>query len=100
MSTFQTTNTVNTVDIMDQNAVHRFLSEVPNRETHFSLVQNGTEVARVIPVKEKKGPVSDEVTKKRLEALEEMRILSKQIAENWGSDETAAEAVANDRREL
>ena len=97
MSTFQT---IHTVDLADQNAVHQFLSEIPNRETHYSLVRNGTEVAKVIPVEEKKDKVSDEVTKKRLAAFEEMRALSKIIAENWSTDETAAEAVANDRREL
>ena len=97
MSTFQT---MNTVDLMDPNAVHRFLAEVPNRATRFTLVQNGKKVAKVIPVEEKSDKVSDELTKIRLAVLEEMEILSKEIAENWNSDETAAEAVANDRREL
>ena len=97
MSTFQATSTV---DLADQNAVHRFLAEVPNRDTRYTLVRNGRKVAKVIPVEEKEDKVSDELTKIRLEALEEMRALSKIIAENWNSDETAAEAVANDRREL
>ena len=94
MSTFQTTNTV---DIMDQNAVHRFLAEIPNRETHFSLVQNGVVVAKVIPVEEKSDKVSDEVTRKRWEAFARADELAKRIAEHWSTDETAVEAITNDR---
>ena len=89
--------TMITVDLADQNAVHQFLSEIPNRETHYSLVQNGVEIAKVIPVEEKSDKVSDEITKKRWEALAKMKMLSKRIAEHWSTDETAVEAITNDR---
>ena len=94
MSEFQT---INTVDIMDTNAVRRFFAEIPNRETHFSLVQNGVEIAKVVPVEKKSDKVSDEVTKQRWEAFERAEALSKEIARLWSTDETAVEAITNDR---
>ena len=93
MSQFQT---IHTVDITDQNAVHQFLSEIPSG-VHYSLVRNGTEVAKVVPVEEKNDKVSDEVTKQRLEVMAKVDILAKRIAEHWSTDETAVEAILNDR---
>jgi hypothetical protein len=76
------------------------ISEIQNHGTNFSLVQNGIEVARVIPVDEKNDhdTVSDELTGIRLAAMNNAEVLSKRIARLWNSEETAAEAVANDRR--
>jgi len=76
------------------------ISEIQNHGTNFSLVQNGIEVARVVPVEEKKGrdTVSDELTAIRLAAMKNAGVLSKRIARLWNSEETSAEAVANDRR--
>jgi len=93
-------NTITIADLTDQNHVLKMISEIQNHGTNFSLVQNGVEVARVVPVDEKKDhdPVSDELTAIRLAAMKNAEALSKRIARLWNSEETAAEAVANDRR--
>ena len=93
-------NTITIADLTDQDNVLKMISEIQNHGTNFSLVQNGVEVARVVPVDEKKGhdAVSDELTAIRLAAMKNAETLSKRIARLWNSEETAAEAVANDRR--
>ena len=94
------TNTITIADLTDQDHVLKMISEVKNHGTNFTLVQNGIEVARVVPIEEKKGhdTVSDELTAIRLAAMKNAEVLSKRIARLWHSEETAAEAVANDRR--
>ena len=98
--------TINVTDLTNQDAVHRILSEIQHHGASYALVQEGVEVAKVVPVKVKNddngndynGKVSPEVAKKRREALARMDVLAKKIAELWSTDETAAEAVANNRR--
>jgi len=94
------TNTITIADLTDQDNVLKMISEIRNHGTNFSLVQNGIEVARVVPVDEKKdhNMVSDELTAIRSAAMKNAKVLSKRIARLWNSEETAAEAVANDRR--
>ena len=91
-------NTITIADLTDQDNVLKMISEIRNHGTNFSLVQNGVEVARVVPVEEKNDMVSEDVTAIRLAALEKAEVLSKKIARLWNSEETATEAVANDRR--
>ena len=93
------TNTITIADLTDQDNVLKMISEIQNHGINFSLVQNGVEVARVVPVDEKndRGVVSDELTAIRLAAMKNAEVLSKRIARLWNSEETAAEAVANDR---
>ena len=91
-------NTITIADLTDQENVLKMISEIQNHGTNFSLVQNGVEVARVIPAGEKNGTVSDDLTAIRRAALKNVEELSKRIALLWNSEETAAEAVANDRR--
>jgi hypothetical protein len=97
-------NTITIADLSDQDSVLKMISEIQNHGTNFSLVQNGVEVARVVPVDEKNDhdgdTVSDELTAVRLAALKNAEELSKRIAKLWKSEETATEAVANDRRSL
>ena len=94
--------TINVTDLVDQDAVLRILSDIQHHGASYALVQEGVEVAKVVPVKEKifapKGKVSAEVTKKRREVMEKVKEFSKKVAEAWSTDETAAEAVANNRR--
>ena len=93
--------TINVDDLSDQDAVLRVLQEIQNNGTSYSLIQNGVEVAKVVPVEEKShgnDKVSEEVTKKRWETLAKMETLSKEIARLWSTDETALEAIQNDRR--
>jgi len=94
-------HTINVTDLTDQDAVHRVLSDIRSHGTSYALVQDGVEVAKVVPAEVEKdynGKVSPEVAKKRREALARMDVLAKKIAELWSTDETAAEAVANNRR--
>ena len=94
-------HTINIADLTDHDAVLRILLDMQNSGMSYSLVQDGIEVAQVVPVKpaeEWNGKVSDEVTRKRLRILDEIEDFSKKIADLWTTDETAAEAVANDRR--
>ena len=94
-------HTINVTDLADQNAVLRILSDIQHHGTSYALVQEGVEVAKVVPVEVKKNyndKVSPEVAKKRREAMARMDVLAKKIAELWSTDETAAEAVANNRR--
>ena len=88
-------------DLTDQDTVLRVLSEIQSHGTSYSLLQNGVEVARFVPVAErsyKDAKVSDELTKKRWEVFARVEELSKRIAEHWSTDETALEAIQNDRR--
>jgi len=91
-------NIIQITDLANQDSILKMISEVRNRKVNFSLVQNGVEVARVVPVEGKNIRVSDELTAKRLAALEKMEILSKKVARLWNTGETAVEAVGNDRR--
>jgi len=64
-------------------------------------MQDGVEVAKVVPAgekaEEKNDKVSDEVTQKQWEAFARAEALSERIAELWCTDETAVEAITNDR---
>ena len=95
-------HTINVTDLTDQDAVHRVLSDIRSHGACYSLVQDGIEVAKVVPTKEEtfdpNEKVSDEVTEKRQKVFERVDKLAKRIAELWSTDETAAEAVANNRR--
>ena len=87
-------------DLADQNTVLRVLSEIQSHGTSYSLIQNGVEVAKFVPAEVKNNgsdKVSDEVTKRRWEAEARADALSKRIAQHWVSDETAVEAITNDR---
>jgi hypothetical protein len=92
---------IDVTDFTNQDTVFRVLGEMRNHGTCYSLVQDGVEVAKVVPVAKRNyndDKVSDEVTKKRWEAEARADILSKKIAEAWSTNETALEAIQNDRR--
>jgi len=95
-------HTINVTDLADQDAVLRVLLDIQNHGTSYALVQDGIEVAKVVPAEGKvfapNGKVSAEVTKKRREIMEQVKEFSKQVAEAWTTEETAVEAVANNRR--
>jgi phosphopantetheinyl transferase (holo-ACP synthase) len=63
-------------------------------------MQNGVEVAKVIPVEERNNHdrVSEELTQKRWEVFARVEKLSERIAQHWSTEETALEAIQNDRR--
>ena len=90
-------HTLNVSDLTDHDALHRAIQEIQNSGVSYSLIQDGVEVAKVVPVEKTEKPVSDELTKKRLAVFERMEALSKRIAQHWDSDETAVEAITNDR---
>jgi len=91
-------HTINVSDLTDQDALLRVLLEIQNNGTSYSLIQNGIEVARVVPAEEESPMESDNLTKKRLEVLAKMETFSEKIARLWSTNETASEAVVNDRR--
>ena len=91
-------HTINVTDLANQGTLLRVLLEMQNHGTSFSLVQNGVEVAKVVPVEKSRDKVSDEITKKRFETLDKIEVFSRKVAELWSTDENAAEAIANDRR--
>jgi len=91
-------NTITVADLADQENVLKMISEIQNHRAIFSLVQNGVEVAHVIPTRANNGTVSEELTAQRWAALKSIEKTSQRIAELWKSEETAAEAVSNDRR--
>jgi len=93
-------HTITVSDLTDQDTVLRVLSEIQSRGTSYSLLQNGVEVAKFVPVAErndKDDKVSDELTKKRMAVFERMKAFSKEVAQLWSTDETAVEAITNDR---
>ena len=95
------THTINVSDFADQDTVHRAILEIQNNGVSYSLVQDGVEVAKVVPVAERNynnDKVSDEVTKKRWEALARAEALREEITRLWSTNETALEAIQNDRR--
>ena len=89
---------INVADLTDQDALLRILLDMQNRGTSYSLIQNGVEVAKVVPAEEKKGMAAGVLTRKRWEALEKMEELSEKVTRLWNTSETAAEAVINNRR--
>jgi len=94
-------HTINVSDLSDHDAVLRILQEIQNHGVSYALIQDGIEVAKFVPGEGKSNgsdKVSDEVTKKRWEAEARADILSKKIAEAWSTNETALEAIQNDRR--
>jgi len=90
-------HTINVSDLTNSDAVYRVLQEMQSHGTSYSLFQNGVEVAKVVPVEGKKSMDSDDLTRKRLDVLAKVEILSKRIAQSWSTDETAVEAITNDR---
>ena len=78
--------------------MHQVLQDIQDHGTCYSLMQDGVEVAKVVPARVKKELVSDELTKKRLATLEELEPLTKKITQLWNTNETAVEAVINYRR--
>jgi len=95
-------HTINVAELTDHDAVLRLLGKMQSHGVAYSLVQDGVEVAKVVPVDDQNDfvndKVSDEVTVKRLRILDEMDEFSKEVARLWNTHETAVEAVANDRR--
>ena len=85
-------------DLADHDAVGRAILEIQNNGVSYSLVQNGVEVAKVVPVERRDKPVSDELTRKRWEAEARADALSERITRLWNTNETAVEAIQNDRR--
>ena len=95
------THTINVSDFADRDTVHRAILEIQSNGVSYSLVQDGVEVAKVVPVAERNynnDKVSDEVTKKRWEALARAEALREEITRLWSTNETALEAIQNDRR--
>ncbi|MCL2711264.1 MAG: hypothetical protein FWE95_10325 [Planctomycetaceae bacterium] len=90
--------TIDVSDLADQDAVSRAILEIQNNDVSYSLVQNGVEVAKVIPAERQEKPVSAELTKKRWEAEARADALSERITRLWSTNETAVEAIQNDRR--
>jgi hypothetical protein len=93
-------HTINVNDLTNQDAVLRVLQDMQAHGVSYALIQNGEEVAKFVPTVAKKyndGKVSDGVTKRRWEVEARMDALSKKIAEEWSTDETAVEAITNDR---
>jgi len=90
-------HTINVSDLSDHDAVHRAILDIQNHGVSYSLVQDGVEIAKVVPVERREKTVSDELTRKRLEVFARMDVTSKKIAQHWDSDETAVEAITNDR---
>ena len=90
-------HSINVSELTSQDTVLRVLSEIQNNGTSYSLIQDGVEVAKFVPVNRGNDKVSDELTKKRLETLAKMDALSERITQHWSTDETAVEAITNDR---
>ena len=93
-------HTINISDLTNHDTVLRILLEIQNNGTSYSLIQNGVEVAKVVPAEEKANKndrVSDELTKKRWEALARAEALREEITRLWSTNETAVEAITNDR---
>ena len=94
-------HTINVADFAGQDAILRVLTDVRDHGVCYALVQDGIEVAKVVPAEVKKnhnGKVSAEVVKKRQEVMKRIDERSKRIAELWNTDENAAEVVTNNRR--
>ena len=96
-----TIHSINISDLTDQDAVLRVLQEMQDHGTSYSLLQNGVEVAKFVPTSGKPNgsdKVSDELIKKRTEALVRAEALREKITRLWSTNESALEAIQNDRR--
>jgi hypothetical protein len=93
-------HTIHVTDLTDQDAVHRVLTDIQNLGTSYSLVQDEIEVAKIVPAEVKKDWAPGELREKRLKVLARMDVLAEKIAAAWSTDETAVEAMQNNRREL
>ena len=93
-------HTINITDLADQDAVLRILLDIQNHGASYALVQEGVEVAKVVPAvkNDYNGKISPEAAKRRREAMERIREFREEIAHMWNTDENAAEIMANNRR--
>jgi hypothetical protein len=96
-------HTIDVTDLTNQDTIFRVLGEVQNHGTSYSLVQDGVEVARVVPAENNltgtpvKTTDPDALMKKRLAVLDRMDILAKEIAQLCDGNESGVEARINDR---
>jgi hypothetical protein len=96
-------HTIDVTDLSDQDALHRVLLEMQSHGTSYALIQNGIEVAKIVPVEKEipvewnRDKVSAEVTKKRWEVFAKVEEFSKEVAQKWSTDENSLEAITNDR---
>ena len=90
-------HTINVSDLTDQDAVLRILLDIQHNGTSYALIQDGVEIAKVVPGEGKKTTDPDELMRKRQEVFARADILSKKITQAWCTDETAVEAITNDR---
>jgi len=90
-------HTINVSDLADNDTISQAILEIQTNGVSYSLVQDGVEVAKVVPVEAKKTTDPNALMKKRLEVMEKVKMSSKRIAQHWNSDETAVEALTNDR---
>ena len=94
-------HTINVTDLTNQDAVHRILSEIQHHGASYVLVQEGVEVAKVVPVEVKNdynGKISPEAAKRRRETMKKIDEFAKKHAHLWNTDKNAAELVAENRR--
>jgi len=94
-------HTINIAELTDHDALLRLLLDIQSHGTSYILVHDGVEVAKFVslkPAEERNGKVSEELKRKRLRILDEMDELSKEIAKKWKTNESAVEAVINNRR--
>ena len=95
-------HTINVTDLADQNAVLRILSDIQHHGTSYALVQEGVEVAKVVPVKDEvfdpNGKISPEAAERRRETMKKIDEFAKKNAHLWNTDKNAAELVAENRR--
>ena len=95
-------HTINVADLTDQNTVLQVLSEIQNHGTSYAIVQDGVEVAKVVPTKEEvfnpNDKISPEAAEKRRETMKKIDEFAKKNAHLWNTDKNAAELVAENRR--
>ena len=95
-------HTINVTDLTDQDAVLRVLSDIRSRGASYALVQDGIEIAKVVPAEEDvfdtNGKISPEAAERRRETMRKIDEFAKKNAHLWNTDKNAAELVAENRR--
>ena len=95
-------HTINVTDLTDQDAVLRVLSDIRSHGASYALVQDGIEVAKVVPAKEEvfdqNDKISPEAAERRRETLKKIDEFAKKNVHLWNTDKNAAELVAENRR--
>jgi len=90
---------MHTISITDLNCkISDLIDGLKNQNRQYVIVQDGVSVAMLRPLDSPQSNDAESLKERRRKAFGELKELAKEVSKQWCSDESAAEAVSNDRR--